>query len=424
MKNRVLKGSVVLALGLFCIMGNTGCATYQGKVAQARDYLSNQKTNEAVEYLRPLAEKESDDQLIYVFDYATALQAHGDYKESNKWFQYADKLSNLQDYFSVSKQTASLLFSQELVQYKGEDFERLFINVMGAINYLMLGDLEAANVETRRLNEKLNYYRLEEKKPYEQNSFAFYLNGHIWEANRNWDSAYIDFKKAYDLNPGFGYIKEDLVRAAWRARRTEEFEKYSKQFKIPKRPEWEDKRYGELVLVYLQGWGPRKAPHPSSPRFPTLVPTSSTTKSAKMLIYRNPRQSNSKPDFAEKTQNVYNVEQVAMKTLADQYAGLIAKRVAGVVAKEVVAHNVSKNNEGLDALLWIAMHASDRADLRQWSTLPQTIQVARVYLPVGKYHIAVQGLTGDGSPSGEQSQLMPIEIKSGQKSFALWRSWK
>src|SRR5690606_4792390 len=146
-----------------------------------------------------------------------------------EWFQKADKLSDLQDYISLTRQAGSLLLSQELVQYKGEDFERLFINVMSAINYLMLGDLEAANVETRRLNEKLNYYRIEEKKPYEQNSFAFYLNAHIWEANRNWDSAYIDFKKAYELNPEFEYIKEDLVRSAYNARRMDEYAKWSKQ---------------------------------------------------------------------------------------------------------------------------------------------------------------------------------------------------
>jgi uncharacterized protein len=421
---KLLKGSAVFALSLFCILANIGCATYQGKVSQARSYLNNNQTEEAVNYLKPLAEKESDDQLIYVFDYATALQANGNYKESNDWFQKADKISNLQDYFSITKQAGSLLFAQELVQYKGEDFERLFINVMGAINYLMLGDLESANVETRKLNEKLNYYRVEQKKKYEQNSFAFYLNGHIWEANKNWDSAYIDFKKAYDLNPGFEYIKEDLVRSAWRARRTEAYEKYSKEFKIKKRPEWEDKKYGELLLVYLQGWGPRKQPNPAAPRFPVLVPTFNYTKSAKILVYKNPDQTAGKPDFTEMTQDVYNVELIATNTLNDQYAELVAKRIAGIVAKEVAANAVSKENELLGALTWVAMHASDRADLRQWSTLPQTIQVARVYLPVGKYQIAVEGLGVDSKESGEQSKLIPVEIKPGKKSFALWRSWR
>jgi uncharacterized protein len=422
---QVSKGSVVFALGLFCIFANLGCATYQSKVTQARDYLSQNKSAEAVEYLKPLAEKESDDQLIYVFDYATALQAAGNYKESNTWFQYADKLANLKDYVSIGRQAGSLLFAQELVQYKGEDFERLFINVMGAINYLMLGDLESANVETRRLNEKLNYYRIEEKKPYEQVSFAFYLNAHIWESNRNWDSAFIDFKKAYELNPNFDYIKEDLVRSAAKAHRNEEYEKYSKQFKIKKRPEWDDKSKGELVIVYLQGWGPRKQSIGGSPSLPELVPTWNNTRSARALIYRNQQQAlDRKPEATELSQNVYDVEAMAIKVLRDQYAGLVAKRVAGYVAKEATAAAVAQKNEAAGAILRFAMHASDRADLRQWSTLPQTIQIARAYLPVGKYQIELEGLNPRGVSSGESSSLIPVEIKSGKKSFALWRSWR
>ena len=402
-----------------CAFLLTGCATYQSKVDQARDHLARQQPKSAIEHLRPLAEEPGKDQLIYIYDYATALQAAGDFKESNRWFEKAYRLSEEKDYTSLSRQAGSLLLSEEMVQYRGEDFERLFVHVMLALNYLMQNDLEAANVETRRLVERLNYYRLEQKKPYEQNPFALYLNGHIWEANRNWDSAYIDFEKAYQINPSLTAVQEDLVRTAYKSRRMEQFQKWSKKFNIPKKKEWESRSHGELVVFYLQGFGPRKAPRPDSPRFPMLVPAQNRTKVAEIEILKD------NITFEKnKTELAYNVQDVAIKTLNDQYGLLVAKRIAGVVAKDVAAKRIAKENEALGLAAFIAMHVSDRADLRHWSTLPETIQVARYSLPVGPYLVKAKGLDSSGAETGEASEETPIQIQSGRKTFVVWRSWQ
>lgn len=421
----------ISALFLFCAIATSGCATYQSKVDAAREKLAANRPDEAAEYLKPLAEKENDDQLIYVFDYATALQAAGNYKLSSQWFEKSVKIADENDYTSVSRQAGSLLFSQDMVQYKGEDFERLFIHVMQALNYLSMGDLEGANVETRRLNEKLNYYRLEEKKPYEQNPFAFYISGHIWEANKNWDSAYIDFEKVYKINPNLEAVQEDLVRTAWKSRRMDQYEKWSKKFKIQKKKEWENPKYGELVVFYMQGWGPRKAPRPESPRFPQLNPVRNFTQMAEVEVVPDLTADSKKPMTVMgnavtkvRTEMAYDVQAVAIKTLDDDYASLVAKRAAGLVTKQVVASQIGQKNEALGLAALIAMHVSDRADLRQWSTLPQSIQVARLYLPVGDYKVLVRGLRDSGAESGEVSKEMKIKIEPRQKAFVNWRSWQ
>ena len=85
----------------------------------------------------------------------------------------------------------------------------------------------------------------------------------------------------------------------------------------------------------------------------------------------------------------------------------MAKRIAGMVAKESRAESrFPKKNEGLGfAYLGVAMHASDRADLRQWSTLPETVQAAHL-CTFQKVNISIQMLgvlTADGSPSSEVS---------------------
>ncbi|MEQ1665057.1 MAG: hypothetical protein ABL927_06735, partial [Bdellovibrionales bacterium] len=182
-------------------MFSAGCATYQAKVDEARSNLQNQNYNAALKILEPLSKESGKDQLVYLFDYATALQSAGDYKASNDQFISADRLADLTDYFSISKFGSSLLLNEEMTQYKGDDYEKLLISVMSALNFLMLSDYENAQVQIRRLNEKLEYFRLEQKKEFDQNTAAMYLAAMIWEAARDWDSAYIYYEKVYNKDP-------------------------------------------------------------------------------------------------------------------------------------------------------------------------------------------------------------------------------
>ena len=104
-------------LSLFFLFFLSACATYQDQVAGARDAISSGDTEKALKELKPKADKPSDDQLIYVLDYATALQYADRIDESNKYFMMADKLAEVQDYHSVSKVAGSMFLNEEMVQY-------------------------------------------------------------------------------------------------------------------------------------------------------------------------------------------------------------------------------------------------------------------------------------------------------------------
>jgi hypothetical protein len=421
--------SSVALLSLLLLV--SGCATYQGKVEKARQLLQNQETSEAIKLLEPLANKANDDQLVYMFDYAMALQIAGRYKESNEAFSKADHLSDIKNYLSVSRFAGSLLWNEEMQQYRGEDYERLLINLMAALNYVMLKDRESALVEIRRLYEKLEYYRIEEKKTYEQNTAAIYISAMLWEADKNWDSAYIDYERAYKRDESIKYIGEDLLRAAIRADRPDMVEKWRKRFGIAPKASWKDKNQGELVVVFQQGWGPRKAERARiatvngfvSPGLPILQPVSSQTRRARVQVMPTAGVSGAKALYTENTHRIYSVQDTSMRALEDAFAPLIAKRIAAVVAKAAVSNQVAKKNEGLGALMNFAMLIADRADLRQWSTLPETVQVARVELPAGRYKVDIQGLTDDvQTETGEKMQTVEVEITPRTKTFINWRS--
>ncbi len=393
-----------------------GCATYQSKVESARDNLTAHENDKAIKTLEPLAETVDKDQLVYVLDYSVALQQAGNYKESARWLGKADKIAEIQDYTSLSREASSIILSAEMVQYKGDDFEKILINSVNAINYLMMNELDDALVEVRRVNEKLYRFKTEAKRDYEQSPYASYLAGLIWEASGKFDDSYIDYKKAYELAPNYAPLHADLIRSAIRARREEDVEKWKKTFPEAQiGNDWKDPKSGELVFIYQQGWGPRKRPRPGAPRFPKLFPVLTSTRSAELQV-----------DGADKirTTSIYSVQDVEIKTLENDYAGIVAKRLAGVATKAVIADQIGQKNKLLGFATAIALNATDRADVRQWSTLPETFQIARKYLKAGTYKISIEGLNYAGIPTGENMPPQEVRILPGKKTFITWRSFR
>jgi len=417
-----LKRSVAMA-GLFLFSLSTiSCATYQSKVAESRNYLQNGQYDLAEKSLEPLAKKQDGDQLVYLLDYSVALQMSGKIKESSEALIKADKLAESQDYTSVSRQAGSLLINQEMVQYQGDSFEKFYINAYAALNYLELGQLDEALVETRRMNEKYVKINSEDRKTFEKNVFGKYLSAMIWESNQNWDDAYIAYEEAYKLEPGIPFIAADLIRSSKRARRTDTYQKWKKSFpEVAEKKEWYDKNYGELVIIYEQGWGPRKAQvggqgiYAGGYNPPILQPVFNNVVGMKASI----------SGIGEFESNkVYDVERAAIETLQHDYAWLSAKRIGAFAAKEVVADQIRQQNEALGNVAWLAMQLSERADLRQWSTLPQSVQLVRVPLKGGKYNINLQGIGANGNLSGDGKAFTDIVIKPQRTTFLRWRTLK
>lgn len=389
----------------------SACATYQAQLSDFRGALRDNRPADAAAKIKEKAFKDGDDQVVYLLEYGTAQQIARNFEESNKAFLRAEDLTEVKDYHSVSRITGSLLLNEGMVQYKADDYEKVLINGMLAINFLMMGRLEEAQVETRKLNDKLYKYRFEGKKNYQQNPFAFYLSALIWEANRNWDSAYIDFKKAYELGNSMPYLKEDLIRAGMAARREEDVAKWRKEFPGIKPADL--KNNGEVILVYQQGWGPSKKPHPNFPRIPKLYPNFARTVRARLEIDQG---------VSEVTQAVVDISDVAIKQLDEQYAGLIAMRAAGIATKAVVADQLRQKNQLLGDLAWIASNIADQADLRQWLSLPATFQIAKVRLKPGSYRVRVVGLDSSDNPTDEFMDWTEVKVDAKRKSFLSWRS--
>lgn len=389
-----------------------GCMSYQGKVYKARNHLADGEVTAATEILSEMASQEGKDQVLYMLDYGLALHEAGELDKSNETFIAVDRLAEVKDYVSLSRQAGSLFLSEALIQYKSERFENILINAYLALNFTLKRDFENALVECRRIDEKLYKLKLENEDS-QKSFYARYLSAMIWEAEKNWDSAYIDYKNAYNIDSSHEYLKRDLIRSAWRARRYSELKKWERKFPAYKldRIKKETKEKGELVFIYQQGWIPRKHPRPENFRFPHLVRQRSGFTEAVVEVDGK----RYKP-----TELLYRVGDEAIRTLDNDYGYLVAKKMIGIVAKEVMADQIRQKNETLGALAAIAMHAADKADLRQWSTLPNSFQLSKLFLTPGKHQVVIwaKGSAGESKVwSGE------VEIKKSKQTFITERSF-
>lgn len=364
-----------------------GCATYQNRIQQGRDQIQKGDCLSGLKNINDLVEKNDGDQLVFLMELGSALQICKDYTKSNEVFLKADKLSEKLDYHSITRLAGAALLNEEFVQYKGDTFEKLFINVMMAINYLQLGLFDDALVEVRRIDEKFKKYNSDNKKKFELNSFSQYLSGIIWELDGKYDDACISYKAAYRLDVSYHQVGLDAMRSCWLAKRSLDFSELSKdisptydELKIIKQ-----KNINEIVVLFMQGWGPLKQPRPDNHVFPQLVPSLSITYNFQLT---------NKNDLESKilSKNVYDVQKAAIQTLNDDYFSLMGRRAGSYVAKEVFADQLRQQDKAVGEIARLFLLASERADLRQWSMLPASFQVLRIPIKDKKAQYLVQGL--------------------------------
>lgn len=378
--------SARLALLIFVALC-AGCGGgYVSNTSTARrDFYSGQFFDAAKRLEKP-AHEDGKDQLLYLLDRATALHQAGDYDESNKDFLIADRLAEIKDYTSLSTEAATLLTSEEIKHYKGEEFEYVLISQYLALNFLMLQKPEDALVECRRVNHKLHRLISEGKRKYALSPMARYLAAAIYEDRREWNDAYVDYQGMRELLPGLPFLGEDLYRLAWRNRNRADMERWASEYQLSgetQRRIRETADDPEIFVIVENGRAPQKEPHPSWASIPHFVPKYNPTDHVDVLAIAGATAG--EPGVVparSRSYRLFDVEKAAIRNLDEKFGPLLAKKIAGLVAKEVISDQISRRTDPLIGfLVWLGLHASDTADTRSWLTLPKDFQVARIRLP-------------------------------------------
>lgn len=391
------------------------CASSRMSYRVADQKFRNKDYQAAAESLIQAYEKageENRDELLYLFDIGLSYHLAGQYQKSNQFLLRADRITEITDYTSLAKEASTLLISENVKYYEGEDFEKVLVNVYLAMNFAFMGNLESALVEARRVNRKLYRMIHEGKRKYQQSVFARYFSGVLYEASGEWNDAYVSYKKTRTLRPELEGLGYDLWRAAWKTRDIAGMRRWKKEYSLqPDRLQQIKKKYGygaqygELVVLYQNGISPIKRPHPQWHSVPRFYPRYNPVSYAEVSV-------GGKEQF--KTILLDDIEAIAIQNLEEKWGPLIAKKMAGVVAKETAAYGVGEatNSPFLRALTRAALYAADQADLRSWNLLPKDLQMVRIRLPVGEHSVVVR-------PVGQESaqSVHKVTISAGKTSF-------
>ncbi len=385
-----------------------GCATYSAGFAKVESATAARDLNGAIKTLDELKLTGADEALHHL-NKGTLLRLQGNYAASNKHFDAAKDLAEKLNAISVREQLASVSVNDTMKAYEGLPSEQLMIYSFKALNYLQMGDIDAAAVEARQFDVKQGLIATKNSNAkYLSGAFVRYLNGMVYEAAGEPDSARIEMQKAVDgykaQNSGFGVppsLLADLKRLT--------AEKPASS--------------SEVVFILHNGLGPSldeltiRVVNPSPQSGSALLSLSVPKFSRRSVpVSRVVLSANTHSTTAEV---VEDVNDIAEKSLNDRLPAITARAIARMVVKNTAAKELKKNNSqlgGLGFLADIAAAVSERADTRTWSLLPGVINMARLSLPAGKHNLTATYYGANGNILTTR-EFKDIDVKPGRKVF-------
>lgn len=136
--------------------------------------------------------------LIDLMDKGLILHHLGEYEESNRVSELAEKKIEELYTKSLSREVSTYLVNDLTQAYSGEEFERIYVHILMAFNYIGLGNLEEALVEIRKIDFNLQVYadQYQGRSVFKNHAFAHYLSGLVHEAGDELNDAFISYRKA------------------------------------------------------------------------------------------------------------------------------------------------------------------------------------------------------------------------------------
>ncbi len=162
--NRTLKVFLLLVI-LFAL----SCASTKSSKNQfiginekliSRDY---QGALRQIEAAKDKFYKEKEKALYYV-DAGMLHHYNGDFEQSNTLLSKAETAFDELYTKSLGRGAASMLLNDNVLEYSGEDYEDVYLNVFKALNYVELNKFDDAFVEIRKINGKLSLLEQKHKK--------------------------------------------------------------------------------------------------------------------------------------------------------------------------------------------------------------------------------------------------------------------
>ncbi len=447
---------ILMLAGLLLILA--ACATFYTKTSKIQTQIAAGNFEQADKLLdQDKKWPESVHRVLYFMNRGVVSFMLGDYQKSADFLDRADLY--IEDYRKSLGTEALALVSNPMVKpYRPEDFEAIMVNFYKALDFLEMGNMEAALVETRRINirlQQLNDKYKDHKNKYQKDAFALNMMGMIYDAAHDYNNAFIAYRNALetyqqDYTTLFGLgppaqLKEDLLRSAQNTGFENQVQQYEEEFNL-KVPKSRDDSEGELVFLWLNGLGPIKWEWSltlsnmgfsdgfltlANPELGLVFPLYVGNRSAdEQAAFKNlsflriafPKYVERPPIFTSarlKSQDkeytlemAEDINQIAFQSLHDRMMRELGNSLLRMATKRALEEAARSKNENLGTILSIVNAMTEKADTRNWQSLPYSVSYTRIVLPPGRHNLE---LHLDGK--AQRDLNITVDIQEGETTF-------
>ncbi|MHC4124056.1 MAG: COG3014 family protein [Planctomycetota bacterium] len=367
--------------------------------------------------------------MLWALQLGTIERIRKDYQKSTDCFDKAEEMLKFFDEQSkIGDAIGSTIASDNVVPYKGEEYDGVMINVYKALNFMAEGEMDLARVEFNRaldrqrrakekFSEEISKLKSELEQKQQQNKFSKsnvenpktrqllaqkYPNLYNFEAYPDFVNPFANYlagvyfnlvgdhsKAAYLLKESYGmvgnnaYIAEDLSVTEGILDGKEQLE-------------------NTIWLIFENGLGPVKK------EFRIDLPLFLATNKVKYVGIALPKlefRYRAYPYLVAKVNGkdyktclVSDMNRVIHTEFAKDFNGTLTRAIISATAKAVAQYALEEEGSAAASIasLVVAVYsfASTAADVRMWTTLPKDFQIARFRKPKnGKLIIASPGPT-------------------------------
>jgi len=395
------------------------CATYYAKSKQtesallANDYTKAKKSIQTNKFL-----KKKRNQLLFHLEMGKISHLNSEFATSNYHFNLANDL--IDEINVVGDFTVCTLANPSLQKYRANAFEKILIHYYKALNYLQLGYMEDAVVEARQLNLKeqaLNISKKGKDKKYAQDPFGLTLMGMIYEADHDYNNAFIAYRNAFNVYETSDIYKIKPTTLASDVNRTAKLAGI--HFKVKDSHQIKSKgNGGELILFWENGLAPVKreknlfftmnkgnkkglyifSDMGNTIQIPINYDFESSNEGFKpsdigvlriaSSYFQSRKQFNHNATLnvngANFTFNLgEDIDQLSFQIEKENYLKSLGQRLLRMAIKKMAEIKLAEQNEIAGLALGITNMALEKSDTRNWQSLPNQIHYARIPLKKG-----------------------------------------
>jgi len=389
-----------------------------------------------------------NDRLLYYLDLGSIYHYKGDFSQSNKYFAQAEQTMDELFTKHVSQLALSYVLNDNSVDYAGEIYEHLYVNVFKALNYLELNRYDDAFVEVKRVDNKLRELedryqnafddfnrhdttgvkvRFQATKFY-NDALAHYISYLVYRADNRYDDCRIELEKlrqAWQTHSDVYYFQMPSSLRQIANPDTTYLNIMGFVGKAPKKI-----AVGGLITTYDGFLGISDLSVPIAlPRFPFPGIKSGYHFKFAFPVMRPGRTEIERVDvFIDGHKNgslelLEDMGKVALKTFRNKQTLIYVKTLIRTVTKGILAakgkeklRKKLKANDFwgavLNASVDLAVDATEQPDLRCWKTLPDECLIGEFPVRQGTHTVDIACYSNSGDLVYQQ-RFTQVQVEPG-----------